>query len=331
MRDNIEKTDPIENESMEVVTADEAIKLPRFKTMLGTMQQTKQLVDFFQSTWDNAKEEFGITDDQMAKLIEYNNATRVPRGDDQTEEDYDDLNGLLGVPMERLEEIFGKGSKLFGVDHSQTIDRVRYAANLFEQLFMVLREYRQAEETFSEAIDDSEKRSIEYLQRAAEDESDPEKRERARASLDSYMKTKYLGFLTELSEADQGRIVSTFFNEQRLKYLLERGRNQLVRAKIPEMIILELSGFEKRCLSEKYHSQNNLMLLTLLQLAGYGKPADNPDVKRRISALTIGLDRLIRKQLTGEDLDRTMANILAFEDMFVDQIAEHKVVEFERK
>lgn len=331
MQDNNDQVTVPENETMEVITAEEAVKLPRFKTMLGTMQQTKQMVDFFQSTWDSAKEEFGVTDDQMAKLIEYNNATRVPREEGQTDDEYDDLNGLTGIPMERLEEIFGKGSKLFGVDHSQTIDRVRYAANLFEQLFMVLREYRQAEESFSEALDDSEKRSIEYLQRAAEDESDPEKRDRAKASLETYMKVKYLGFLTELSEADQGRIVSTFFNEQRLKYLLERGRNQLVRAKIPEMIILELSGFERRCLPEKYHGQNNLMLLTLLQLAGYGKPADNPEVKRRISALTIGLDKLIRKQLTGEDLERTMSNVLAFEDMFVDQIAGHKVVDLNRK
>lgn len=318
MQDNTIEFTPGETE--EVVTAEEAVKQPRFKTMVDTLRSTKTMVDFFQSTWDDAKREFGITDDQMAELIRYNNEVRLPKADDQTDEDYDELNGLLTVPAEKLEEIFGHGSKLFGVDHTQTIDRVRYAANLFEQLFMVLREYRQVETAMSEAMDESEKLSVEYLRQVAENETDPEKRARAQASLDKYLSIKYLSFLTHLDDNVRSQVVKTFYDQRRIRYVLERGRNQLKRAKIPEMVILELSSFEKRCLPEKYHRQSNLMLLTLLQLAAYGKPADNQEVKRQVTALTLGLDKLIRGQLSEEDRELTMANILTFEDSFLEAI-----------
>lgn len=331
----VETTDNAETEVVEADGNDEPKDVITDPNNPITKDNEKQLADMVRSAgeivkmmsqnWDVTRKEFKLTDSQMREFYQWNEQHKTPMPDDLSDEEkekWDHFNGIDSITDEELLRIFGEGHPIIGVEHAQTMDRVKPAVEDFFNYLSALREYRNIHDAYLQLVEYNEELEIKKLQYIMEKETDPDKKQAMQASLDEYYSKKYLDFLKEpLEENDINRIVRAFHTERTIEYWLKRGRDKLKQLKISQMFIPEISQFEKRFLDKKYHKLSNMFLLYFLSLIIFADCYDkkNPSRAKGI-AIVIAMDNFIRGQMSGETKDRIKENVSVFLDQFLDRV-----------
>ena len=317
------------NDNIETIETEEKTKRYTLSGLSKLMQEAKGLLKIQEQLWSQISEEFEISDDQLKAVLEYNDGTlsmpevkQDEEGNDlDGEKEYDPLNGLDGIPAERVLDIFGKDSPIIGLTHSQTVDRLKSAVRTFYEMYFCQMEYRKLEREFALEIERQEQDSLELLQKAAQNNDDPEKQAKAQAALDQFLSNKYLGFIAEQLEGrDVKWLVSAYSDQSKIRYSLEKSRRTLQQIGIAESIILQLSNFEKRLLPEKYHSQSNLLLLKFLGMVVHQKPQEDKMARHRIISFVLGIDKLIKRSWSEEEHEKVLNNLIMFEDQLIGKI-----------
>lgn len=306
---------PMDEMSMQNVTA----MLKQAEMMLGTMR----------SIWESDMREYKVNDSHMKLLHQWNEQHREPMPEGLTEkeqEEWDLFNGLDSITEEEVIKIFGEGHQIIGVDHSQTIDRIKAVNGDFFGWLSCMKEYRQIHDAYLMLIEAEEEKNIEKLRLVAEAEQDPEKKAKLLDDVESYYRNKYLDFLADpMDKKDLDRLVKAFTDSKKIEYWLNRTRDKLKQLKISSNFILETSQFEKRFLEEKYHKCSNILLLYFMQTIIYCDAYDKKDVGRmRSVCMVFALDNFIRNQWKEDKKERVLNNVRAFCDQIIDMLPEPK-------
>ena len=313
----------------ETASVAETPKRLTLSSLSKMMQEAKNLLKMQEQLWAQMAEEFEIRDDQLKTILEYNDSVRKPLPEAQQDEDgfdntvkeYDPLNGLDDIPDERIIDIFGSDSPIIGLTHSQTVDRLKSAIQVFYDMYTCQVEYHRLEVEFAEEIERQEQESLDLLKKAAENETDPDKQARAQTSLDRFLSNKYLGFMAEiLTQQDLGWLIMAYSDRGKIRYSLDKSRRVLQQMGIPEAVILQLSNFEKRLLPEKYHGQSNLLLLKFLGMIVHERPQEDKFSRHRIISFVLGIDKLVKRTWSDEEYEKVINNLMAFEDQFIGKI-----------
>lgn len=293
------------------------------------MKASEQMVHTMQAMWESDMREYGVNENHMKEIYNFNeqNKEQMPEGlTDEEREGWNHLNGIDKLTDEDITRIFGEGHKIIGVDHSQTMDRIKDVAGDFFGWMTSLREYKQMNAGYMMLVENEEEKNIERLRNIAEVEEDEDKKATMLKSIDEYYHTKYLDFLAET----QGDIVThhiakAFKDEKKIEYWINRTRDKLKQLKLSSTFILEISQFEKRFLEEKYHKCSNVLLLYFMRKIIYCDTHNKKSVDRtQAVAMVFALDNCIRNQWNDEKKNRVFNNVRAFLDQIIDLIPEPK-------
>ena len=302
------------------------------KQIGNLLKQVEEMVRIMEAHWNASKRDFKLTDTHMKQLYQYNeeHRTEMPEGlSEEDQEKWDRFNGLDSIPEEKVLEIFGEGHPIIGIEHTQSIDRIKDCIQDFFSWMSSMKEYRQIHDAYLQLIEIEEQKNIEILQATADKEEDPEKKAKMLESIKTYYNRKHLEFLAEtMDEADRDRIVKAFSDEKKIQYWLERTRDKLKQIKISDKFILEISQFEKRYLEEKYHKCSNILLLYFMQTIVYSDMHDqNSDGRNKAVCMIMALDGVIRKTWSPEITEKILNNVRLLEDQIIDLLPDHKPVE----
>jgi hypothetical protein len=299
------------------------------KQLSELMKTMSNLINVLESQWNASKKEFDLTDSIMKTLITFNSNHLPPIPPDLEKENLNKwiennkLTGLNELTDDDIKSIFGEDHKIYGITNELTLQRIKDICEDYTNYISAIHEYRKVHDSFMELLEYQEKLKFEELQEIVNKEEDPEKKIKLQKTLDEYYTTKYLDFLENpLEEIQISRLVKTFTNAQKIKYLIERGRSKLKSMKISSKFILEISQFEKRFLDEKYHHQNNIFLLFFLELLVYSSDVyDKKDLGRtKVMCIVIALDRIVRKSWPEDVRDRILNNMIKFEEQFINRL-----------
>lgn len=291
------------------------------------LRNLESIVSLMQSQWMASAQELKLNDSHMRQLAVYNDKYKVILPEDASEEekkDYDPMNGIDHMTMDEIREVFGEDHPIYGVDESQTMDRLKGACHDFYHWVFSMREYQNVHDAYIRLLELEEEKNINELRKAALADKDEEQRAKKLAAIDKYYNWKYLDFLAEpVNELTKKSIVKAFSDEKKVEYWLNRTRDKLSQLKISQKFILEISQFEKRFMDEKYHKCSNVLLLYFMRKCIDADCGDknNEDRTKVVSMVTM-LDFLIRNQLDDEKATRVKNNIKAFEEQFIDDIPE---------
>ena len=98
------------------------------------LKNLEGMVDIMQSQWEASARELDLKDHHMKMLAVVNDRHKIKPPADATEEDlakWDYMNGIDYITDEEIDEIFEDGHPVRGVDHSQTVDRIKGACQDF--------------------------------------------------------------------------------------------------------------------------------------------------------------------------------------------------------
>lgn len=300
--------------------------LQAMRQMASMLKTAKSMIEIMEATWISTRDEFAITENQIARVIEFNNEHRDPKPEEPEKDangneiEYDEFNGLRHLTMENVIEIFGADSPIIGMDLTHTIDRVRSAAGAFYSLYDAYRNYNTYNGELTKLIEEYEEENIRELRRIATEDPDPAKREKATRAVEDHDTIRLLRFLPGVknpAKPEQIQKLRDAFNDEgRIQYTLERCREYLKTLRIPEKFILEVSSFEKRFLPEEYWDRNNMLLLYFMSTVVFEKATANEEVGKRVRSFVVMMDRLVRNDLPEDVRTEILANIRTFEDLF---------------
>lgn len=327
VKDFEKRMDDISKENEEILNDENPLNELSINEMNKLMKQMREMILMMEETWKVSKSDFKLTDNHMKELYQYNeqHCKQMPDNlTDEEKENWDHFNGLDNISEDEVIEIFGEGHPIIGVMHSQTKDRIKTVTEDYFNWLAALREYNLTNVAYMQLVETEESKEMEKLKIIMENETDPEKKESMKNSLDKYYSNKYLDFLAEeLSEKDIDMLVKTYGDKKKIEYWLIRTREKLVQMKINSKIILEISQFEKRFLPEKYHPVSNMILLRFMQFTTYAKAADKNDEDRIKSlSMVIALDNIIRNIFDEESRNRVLNNLMKFLDQILDKVIE---------
>ena len=295
---------------------------PQIEAMLKACADT---VKMFEESWNITRKEFKLTDTHMKSLYDYNmkHATPMPENLTDDERDkWDHFNGLNDIPQEAVIEIFGNDHPIHGIQMDQTRDRIKLAIQDFFNWLTAKREYTDIYNAYMELIELQEETEIKKLKLIAEKETDPEKKGKMEDAIWNYYYQKNLGFLADVSDEEYiERTVRNFYDSKKLEYYIQRSQDKLKQLNISTAFILEISGFEKRFLEEKYHKLSNILLLHFMQKIIFTNLGDKKNIERtQIVAMVMALDALIGNRMSEDRKNIILLNIRKFEDNFIDRI-----------
>lgn len=320
----VENTVTEEAEDKNVAIADEENPMNEqsSENIQQLLKNIESVVQLMQSQWEASARELDLKDVHMRQLAVVNDRHKVEPPADLDEKalaEWDYLNGIDHMTEEEVNEIFEEGHTVRGVDHSQTVDRIKGACQDFFGWLSTLREYRNVQTAYFKLIELEEEKQIEELKMLAENETDEEKKKGMLESVDMYYNRKYLKFLAEpVDDVMKARIIKALSSTEKVQYMINRTRDKLQAMNISSKFILELSKFEKRFLDEKYHQNSNVLLLYFMYTCMYSDAKKKTDDARvKTVCMVMGLDGIIRNTWDEEKRTEMMNNINAFEDQFI--------------
>ena len=327
LKDEIAEAAPVEEKVEETkekpfqLNEENPLNKMSMQEIAAMLKKVKELVEISQSGWEATRKEFNLNDSHMKALYEFNLNNRDPLPEaipgDSSEKEYDPNNGLLKITEEDVIKIFGEDHPVIGITHDVTKDRIKAIMEEFISWMSILREYSNIHNAYMELIEFQEESEINKLREIAEKETDEEKKKKALEGIEKYYYIKYFDYLREeVPELTKLHIIKTFHDENKAQYWIEKGRTKLKQLNLPQKFILEISQFEKRFLDEKYHSQNNLLLLYFLSTLNYTQFNSSDDRSKAVS-FVIMMDRFIRNQIKPEMKERILFNIIGLEDQFI--------------
>lgn len=313
------------DEKLAIANENDPLDQKSLKNISQMLENARMMVSIMQSQWDASAKELSLNDKHMRMLAAVNDKYKVSPPEHLTEDqlnDWDYLNGIDHITDEDIDEIFEEDHPVRGVDHSQTVDRIKGACKDFYGWLQTMRYYKQLNDAFIQLNELEEEKNILELKETAEKEEDPEKKEMMLLSIESYYDTKYLDFLgKELPQDDIDRVIKALSDANKIKYWIDRCRAKLTSLKLSSKFILEISKFEKRYLEEKYHANSNVLLVYFMMYSIY---SDNGDPKSegrtRTISMVMALDAVMRNTWTEEKKNRVLDNIRKFEDQFLGKV-----------
>lgn len=318
---------PVDDPDVANEANEEETKLPpnfTYKDLVNMKNNAAMFVQICQNDFNNVASDYGVTTKELAAAVEYNTAARMSEEEfnaiDHGEKKYDHLNGIDNIPEEKIDEIFGPNAKIRGVDRTQTIDRIKSGISAFYNLYKAHSDLEYLQTELGKLMAMQEEESINVLRDKAVNGETEEIRQKAEEKVKEYEENKYLEFLPQKGFANLRRILSAFNNENKLNYLMERSRNYLKKLDVSEKFLLEIASFEKRFLPEKYHKQNNVLMILFMSVLVYDKVDYNTPGRRRTVGFVLALDNFIRNKLKDEERKRIYKNIIAFEDLIYDNM-----------
>lgn len=316
-----------EDEDHKELITDEDHPLTEFtREQIGEMiRQSAQMVEVFESNWRESEKTFKLKDEHMKKLYKFNLENRVERPDyltSEEEEKWDDFNGLDKLTDEDIIDIFGEDHPIIGVQHDQTIDRIKDVSGDFFNWLNSVKEYNAIQSAYMELIEIEEEKEIDKLKIIADEETDPEKKAKMQSSIDEYYSNKYLDFLRdELPEKDRKMLIDAYGDNKKCEYWINRSRDKMKQLKINNKFILEISQFEKRFLPEKYHAVSNMLLLYFMKTIVYSNASNPKDPERtRSIAMVLALDGIVRNVYKDERKEKILNNIMVYLDQVYDDL-----------
>lgn len=313
--DNTEDTVPLIDDDGKITPE----TLENLDNMLKNIRETLEIMsDDLTAT----KKEYNISEDQMKQIWAFNNEHCTPKSEDQSEEDFDFFNGLAAMTEEDVVKIFGEDHVIIGVDHEQTMDRIKAAAQDQYNYVHAVKDYKNIEESRSRLIELNEEQQILELEKIANEESDPEKKEKMLKAVAEYKNTKYLDFLTEpLDSKMKNTLIKAWGSKRDVDYRVNRSMEKLAKIHISSKIIFEISKFEEKFLDVKYREINNMLCLYFMSRVTYGNfdAYDGKD-RREVTAMTIAFDNYIRNLIPDQAKERIKNNIQSLLDQLYDDI-----------
>lgn len=313
-----------ETEDKNVAIADENNPLNAQSTdnLQQLLKNIESMVQLMQSQWEASARELDLKDVHMRQLAVVNDRHKVEPPADLDEEgkaNWDYLNGIDHITDEEIDEIFEEGHAIRGVDHSQTVDRIKGACQDFFGWLSTLREYRNVQSAYFKLIELEEEKQVEQLKAIAENETDEKKKADMLASVEQYYNRKYLKWLADpVDDIMKQRILKALGSTEKVQYMINRTRDKLQAMNISSKFILELAQFEKRYLDEKYHENSNVLLLYFMYTCMYSDAKNKSDDARIQSVcMVMGIDGIIRNTWEEEKRTEMLNNIIAFEDQFL--------------
>lgn len=314
-----ETTESSEDESKNAIK-DEQETIKQLRMFLQLAGNT---IHEMESKWRMVSSQLKLTNKIVKELYDYNGAHAVPLPEEATAEahvQYDHFNGLDNLTQEELVNIFGEDHNLVKGDIKENIKIIKNAMGLFINWLASLKEYKEAHKEYENILDAEQEKNIELLKNLLENtpEDSPD-RENIQKALDSYYDKLYLNFLsTPLTIEAVQRLVNVYNNEEKFEYWQTRAAEKLKQIGVIPLTIVELGGFEKNFLEEKYHKYSNMLALYVMNLARYARNDDpSPEnMKRKILIITSTIHKMIEGNMPDEQKEKILANIRSFLDQF---------------
>ena len=317
--------DDLAKEKLAIEDENDPLNQKSLENISKMLENSQMLVQIMQSQWEASARELSLNDKHMRMLAAVNDKYKENPPEHLTQEqleEWDYLNGIDKITDEDIDEIFEEGHPVRGVDHSQTVDRIKGACKDFYGWLQTMRYYRQLHDAFLELNELEEEKNLNELREVADKEEDPDKKAEMLKSIDLYYNRKYLDFLAEpLPDEDRERIIAALDDEKKIKYWIDRCRQKLDSLKISSKFILEVSKFEKRFLEEKYHGNSNVFLVYFMMTSIYSDTGDKKsDGRTKVVSMVMALDAVIRNTWKEDKRDRVLDNIRKFEDQFLGKV-----------
>ena len=252
-------TETVEEEGKEnvaIADTENPLNEQSSQNLAQLLSNLQSMVGIMESQWMASARELDLKDVHMRQLAAINEKYKENPPEHLTKEqleEWDYINGIDKITDEEIHEIFGDEHKIYGVDHSQTVDRIKGACQDFFAWVSIMREYRNVHDAYIKLIELEEEKQIEELKAMVETEEDEEKKAVMQESIDMYYNRKYLKWLAEpVDDFTKHRVTKILSDASKASYVINRCRDKLKQLKISSKFILELSQFEKRYLDEKY-------------------------------------------------------------------------------
>lgn len=324
---NVNEENTLFNE--EGLSEDEILNDANMKQLGETLKYLEGTIKTMESLWLASASELSLKDEHMRQISMYNDKYKEPAPENMTDEErskWDFLNGINKMTEEDVATIFEEGHPIYGVDHSQTIDRIKGAAEDFFNWLTSIREYRNIHDGYLKLLEMQEENNMNKLREAANAEEDPERKQFMLDQIDLYYKRKYLGFLAdEIDEFTKKKILAVLTDEKKAEYYINRCREKLNQLKISNKIILEISQFEKRFLEEKYHKCSQVLLTYFMSTCVFNDMTNKEDEGRiKTICMVMALDSIVRNTINEDKKNLILDNIRKLEDQFINNIEEVK-------
>lgn len=296
---------------------------PSLEKITQLMKATAGMVNMMESAWKSEQDDFKLTADQINKAIIFNNNHLVDVPDDydpieHPDDNVDIFNGVDKMTDEDIEEIFGKEHLIIGVDHSQTIDRIKYCLQDYYNWRSALKEYSDVVSAYNQLVEAEEEKNVAQLRAYAESRTDPDVKRKLLRSLDEYYEAKYLDYMANpLSDKDKTQIWNGSHDEKKLDYWKNRFVDKMKRMGMSPAIAVELHGFEIAKMEEKYHKYQDVLCTYFLRMGAYCDPYSPGNMDAfKIRAASIMIDNYLHDRLNEKDAKRVLNNLKAFLDQF---------------
>ena len=344
-----ESTEPVEEEPVEESTEEstEEEPAPKLEDISQMLDTIKTFLSIMEQQWLTIAKEYGITDKHMLALTEWNEAHKDPMPDNLTEEErdnWDHWNGLNHLTEDAVAGIFPEGHPIYGENFGETMDRIKEVGSSYLGWVTTLKEYRDVQNAYNQLIEFEEENNMLELKKKADEEEDPEKKAAFQQSIQMYYDNKYLAFLPRVTPKEQEFILEAVrqmseasaysekhgpeigrakFEQTKVYYWVTRSRDKLDAMQISPKIIQEISQFEERFLGDAYKKNNDVLLMYFLFICTHCNPNNKDDINAlRVRCMTTSLDAYIRKLWSEERREQLLANVKAFEDIFLPFIQE---------
>lgn len=308
------------SEDKEISTKDQIQMLRNIQSIMNILKETIQTVEH---TWLYIQGEYQLTDSMMKELYVFNENNRINLPEDATNEEkesYDRYNGIDKLTDEDVIRIFdGKSSIVAPFSINITIDRIKDAMDTFFTLLANKKEYMILQKEYSKIVEDAEKDQMTEMKQQIDLMPECDEKDKLTKAYDEYYYFRNLGFLGEINESEQRSIGNAWNDETKIQYWLKRARDKMKQLKIPETFVLTLSGFEKKFLDEKYHKNNNLLLLYFLMRIMSAKDSvavkNNPE-RTKVVSIVYTIDAFMNGSMDPKRHDVVLNNIIKLHDIY---------------
>lgn len=295
------------------------------------INQFADTVRTIQKIWLDTKAELKLTDTQIKAVYNFNIQNRDPEPDPAEGEDapeYDRYNGVLKMTDADITNVFGDGHPIWGVDLSQTRDRIHGALQEFIEYAAIMKEFRDLNNNYAKLQNMYEDDQMEQLQKIADEKEDPTEKAELQRNIDNYWRNRYLGFLTDpVDEATINRIVLAYSDRRKCEYWRDRSLRKMKQLHMSPNFLMELYNFEEIKMDEKYAGLNNILLLYFMHTVTYINTYDKDDIRRPYSVFMFNtLDNLIQNRIDDpEKRQLVLDNVATLLDNFMGKLPEGAV------
>ena len=324
-----------------------------------TIRQTTEMMKMSETMWLNTKAQYKFTDEHVKKLYDFNQHHLISEEDwlkeknkpveenteevkdeetpseetvNKNNEEHDEINGLDKLTEDDFRTIF-EDHPFIKVDDETfvlevAIDTIKEAYSMFHTWIVSVARFKSIHKQYNSLMDDLEDLKIAEMKDLIDKTEDPELKVKYQTGFDSYMSLKYLDFIKdELTEKFMEQLCKVYSDETKLNYIMKRGKDKLEQMNLPAEFMMIFYDFEKRFLDEKYHCNNNILLLFFLNFVVYNNSMDEKSYSVKKYAMAMTFDKFARNELNEEIKSKVLENVVYLEEQFLGKLGNSKLAE----